>query len=299
MKLPIHLVGIFNETPRLLPKGIFLGHLNNMARSRTLSMFSSNTSSNFRGSVPDLSRSVPTTPMFTFRHDRGKLMGDLKSTSATTPRNINNSKLVPEYKTLTSDMNQELSFLDEKDKLVEIKTTPSLSAVKCLQEETPPLTTFKSPCSSNTTINACQNRDDIIINRFSKTNDDLVKLRNQPASILHSSSSFIIKRPSYLPERTSTISNSHSIQNLQNIHSSKNSDEKYTNLAGQKAAALLAEVQPSLRASTKCEINYIEAENEDSYQGLLLQNAPKYAIPRVATNTTEKRDSIKMDSFAA
>ncbi|KAI8116124.1 Serine/threonine-protein kinase 10 [Lucilia cuprina] len=317
IKLPPHLVGIFNETPRLVPRGTFLGNINQMARSRTLSLFSSNISSNFRGSVPDLSRSVPTTPMFTFKHDRVKLVDSLKNTSSSIPRypDSSNEGVLEKTSTvftkplLANDIDQIVYLGEENDKIVEIKTTSSIPAVKNMNKRHLPisLTTFRSR-SPTSAINS-ESRDDIVFDRFSKADEELVQLRNQPNSLLHSSSSFIIKRPSYLPERNTTMINSHSVQNLQKISLLENrvkpldsfssSEMKYTSLAGQKAAELLAEVQPTLRASTKCDRNSIDTE-EDSYDGLMLQKAPKYAIPRVITsNPSEKREHIRMDSSAA
>ncbi|KAM7345226.1 sterile20-like kinase isoform 2-T4 [Cochliomyia hominivorax] len=292
--LPLYLVGIFNETPRVVPRGTFLGNFNQMARSRTLSMFSFATTSNFRGSVPDLSRSVPSTPIFTFRNDCMKIVGGTKSSYSSEHRNSHNSFNTTNQKdnSLSSDMYKE-ECLIEKDKIVEIKTQSSSSSVKRINEGNPPvlLTTFKSPCSFTTMSENC---NDIVIDRFSKRSEE-GKMRNQPNSILNSSSSFIIKRPSYLPGTNIAMINSQSIHNLQNISSSDNTKIKHTNLAGQKAAALLAEVQPTLRGTTKFDSD--SSNTEETYHELVLQMAPKYAIPRVTTSPSEKRE--KTDLYLA
>ena len=290
IKLPTHLVGIFNESPRCLPRGTFLGKLHQLPRSRTISMFSNNVSSNFCGSVPDLSRSVPTTPMLTSKCDRVKLF-DIRNGSSSIPRSttssLNNNSL------MTNALTEHIDSLGQNDKIVKIKMT---SAIKTINEEKPTvLTTFKS----STPLSTClppETCDDILVNRFSTKDDDFVQLRNKACSLLHSSSSFVIKRPTILPEMNPTdhkLSNK-SVNEKRELAST--TSIKTSDLAGQKAAALLNDVQPKLRASTKYTGTSID--NEESYEGLILQKVPKYAIPRVITAATEKGENIKADSSA-
>ncbi|XP_011179528.1 serine/threonine-protein kinase 10 isoform X2 [Zeugodacus cucurbitae] len=63
IEVPLQLRGFFNDAPRTLPRGLFLND-NQMLRSRTYFTLSSDPRAKFTGSTPDLSRSMPTTPIF-------------------------------------------------------------------------------------------------------------------------------------------------------------------------------------------------------------------------------------------
>lgn len=297
MKLPLHLVGIFNETPRSVPRGTFLGNSNQMIRSRTLSMFSSNVNSNFRGSVPDLSRSVPTTPMLTFKNDRV-----LKHSSSSMPRYPDsNSKWALENTIDRASLQLPTELPLEADELVKIRTSSFLSDAEKMSGANPSklLTTFL-PARSSNYPKIYEDRDNVVYDHFSDKTEHLNQIRHQPnSSLLHSSSSFMIKRPSFVPNRnTTTVQNLHKMPSFANYAQQQpDSTSKKPSLAGQKAAELLAEVQPTLRASTKCDQNFILSE--ESYDGLILNKTPKYAIPRVVANTIEKREQTYLDSSTA
>lgn len=285
IKLPTHLVGIFNENPRILPRGTFFGKYHHLPRSRTMSMFSNNPSPNFCGSVPDLSRSVPTTPLLlTSKEDRVKLF-DLRNGSSSIPRNSHNFNISSlSNNSLTKNvLKEDNGFLEENDKIIKIKMT---SAISTINEEKPTiLTTFKSS-SPVSTYKAPETCDDIVLNRFSKKDEVFVKLRNNKSrSLLHSSSSFVIKRPSILPEINSKVQDLSKESANEKHGSASMTDIKSRNLAAEKAAALLNDVQPKLRASTKYPSTSVD--NEEPYEGLILQNVPKYAIPRVITVANE------------
>ncbi|XP_067628233.1 serine/threonine-protein kinase 10 isoform X2 [Eurosta solidaginis] len=63
IEVPMQLRGFFNDAPRTLPRGLFLND-NQILRSRTYFTISSDPRPKYHGSTPDLSRSVPTTPIF-------------------------------------------------------------------------------------------------------------------------------------------------------------------------------------------------------------------------------------------
>lgn len=317
IKLPNHLIGIFNEAPRLVPKGVFLGNSQQMARSRTLSMFSSNISSNFRGSVPDLSRSVPNTPVF-YKQDRSIGVVEKQAYTSSMPRRPNKITAAPSVPTSSGSkavggptkLKQDADEEDRKDKIIEIKTSSSAFAANSIinDRNQPVLTTFRASLSPSSSIFR-DHSDDLVIDRFSRksllSDEESVNLREQAHSLLHSSSSFIIKRPSFLPERNSTMIGSSSFQNIhekplaeQSVKLCDGSVVGHINMAAKKAAALLDEVQPTLRTSTKYKNDPTHAE-EASYEGLMLRRAPKYEIPRIiSTTATEKNDNKNMDSAA-
>lgn len=84
IEVPLQLRGFFNDAPRSLPRGLFLND-NQMLRSRTYFTLSSDPRAKFHGSTPDLSRSVPTTPIFR-KFGKLKERSDSLALESTTPR---------------------------------------------------------------------------------------------------------------------------------------------------------------------------------------------------------------------
>ncbi|XP_036333880.1 serine/threonine-protein kinase 10 isoform X2 [Rhagoletis pomonella] len=84
IEVPLQLRGFFNDAPRSLPRGLFLSE-NQMLRSRTYFSLSSDPRAKFHGSTPDLSRSVPNTPIFR-KFGKLKERSDSLALDSTTPR---------------------------------------------------------------------------------------------------------------------------------------------------------------------------------------------------------------------
>lgn len=312
IELPNHLVGIFNDLPRVVPKGTFLNSAQQMLRSRTLSMFSSGISSNFRSSVPDLSRSVPNTPLF-FKQDRPRVT-DLQDGTSSMPRPRPSSKSdMNRHNKMNYSNNTSPKFVEfrkfpqvvnetfHEEDVVEIKTSPTPSTINTIKEENnPPLTTFRSSFSPST-VALREHNDDMVVNRFGRktmsSNEELRNIRVDPHSLLHPSSSFVIKRPSVLPERSMSMTASHSLHNIPEGYPAKRRQQipNDAHLAGEKAAALLDEVDPQLRATLRRSETY---EEDKLYEGFLLQRGPKFTLPRIVPNATEKPNTKDADSVA-
>lgn len=312
IELPQNLVGIFDNTPRILPKGIFLSNAQQMSRSRTLSMFSSSISSNFRSSVPDLSRSVPNTPVF-YKHGRTNALSEAQDGAYSSmprpsrPQNNSdkNTSLVKypsgSYGKGLESVKLSVTEEPEEQDVVKINTLSMVSPTQNIKEQSfPALSTFKASHSPSTKFR--ETRDGIVLNRFDRNSfiqdDEVGNLRLEAHSLLHSSSSFVIKRPSFMPERNTNLNASYSLHNIQETYSRNQSrphHQSERNLAGEKAAALLDEVDPKLRATLKTDQIY---HDKGPFDGFLLQKGPKFTIPRIVPNSAEKQNNKDVDSLA-
>uniref|UniRef100_A0A1I8PK28 Protein kinase domain-containing protein n=1 Tax=Stomoxys calcitrans TaxID=35570 RepID=A0A1I8PK28_STOCA len=303
-ELPSHLVGIFNDIPRIVPKGVFLNNSQQMLRSRTLSMFSPGISSNFRSSVPDLSKSVPNTPIL-IKQQCPKTSNELPVGTSSMPRpSYNTTTNAPtklnysrnpslNYNIMPSDGNQ---FMETEEDLVEIKTSPISNVTQTIKEEVNPVLTTFGNSHLQTKIDTREYSDDSAFNRFDRkslaSDKDITNLRVDTRPLLHPSSSFTIKRPSILPERSSSMSASISLHNLPEGFSAPTSD---SNVAAEKAAALLNDVDPLLRATLRRSQTH---EDGKPYEGFLLQRAPRFTLPRIVPKPTNNQNIKDEDSMA-
>lgn len=311
IELPTYLVRIFNGTSRQVPKGAFLQQAHDGARSRTSSRLNDNW---FRNSVPDLSKSVPTTPIF-YKQERLRALKELEISdrTASVPRRhsnkvnlSNSSEFEPTTLTQCDDINNSQSEEvyqfnpeDYEKRVVKIRTKPYVSN-NINTYDRPNLVTFRASFSHSP--QPYGSSDDFMPNRFSRlsiNDDDPTMLRHQAQSLLFPSSSFAIKRPSLLPERSMSVGGSKSLHNIHetsasNMHMASNETLSRSRIdeSTSRTAALLNQIEPQLRASIKRDETSLY-ETEDSYEGMVLRTAPKYMIPRVLNKISGKQFSLE------
>ncbi|KAM8713222.1 hypothetical protein ACLKA7_013522 [Drosophila subpalustris] len=305
VELPLRLRGIFNErSARLLPRNTFID-VQQLPRSRSslLMLGGGGGRSNFRGSAPDLSRSVPSTPIL-HRQQRAQMRSDLvlqeeddngsseeqmkRASVATMPRaGAGQLRLITQMPPTTNELVKVVTSTPQLNSAEEPNAKPAMSTFR---QSTPPLP--KTPDELG-----------LVSNRFGRpeTASETVELRIHEGPVLTAhtqrllhSTSFAIKRPS-LASRSSGRSSLSSAQSMYNMHELSTStrycsDAELIFDAGRKAAALLDEVQPQLRSTVKSTLdstqsnsngngNVTNACTDDFYHDLY---AAKYRLPRIA-----------------
>ncbi|XP_022229898.2 serine/threonine-protein kinase 10 isoform X3 [Drosophila obscura] len=303
VKLPERLRGIFNErSSRLVPRNTFID-AQQMPRSRSsLLMMGGNAGRlyNFRGSAPDLSRSVPSTPIM-HKQQRAQMMGDLvleededllvekmKRASVTTLPGQSQLRLIT-VQTPTNELVKVVTSTPPLNSAEESNVKPAMSTFRQSTPTPPPLP--KTP-------------DDLglVSNRFSRIDakaaeEASVELRIQEGPVLTAhtkrllhSTSFAIKRPSVTSRSSgrSSLSSAQSMYNMNELTNRYTSDaELIFSDCGRKAAALLDEVQPDLRSSVKpghsrqngSAVSADSAASSDDFYCELY--AQKYKLPRI------------------
>lgn len=263
---------------------------------------------NFRGSAPDLSRSVPNTPIF-HKQQRSQMISDLvleedeeqllaeqmKRASVTTLPAQSQLRLI----TTQSPANE----------LVKVVTTPPVLNSAEDASSKPAMSTFRGSTPPKTP-------DDLglVSNRFSRVDpkaaaDASVELRIHEGPVLTAhtqrllhSTSFAIKRPSLASRSSgrSSLSSAQSMYNISELTTRFSSDADVIFDSGRKAAALLDEVQPQLRSSVKPGHSRLNgsvasadsaASSDDFYYDLY---AAKYRLPRI----NQRQHSCEEDSSA-
>ncbi|XP_062128119.1 serine/threonine-protein kinase 10 isoform X2 [Drosophila sulfurigaster albostrigata] len=314
VELPLRLRGIFNDrSARLLPRNIFIDP-QQLPRSRSSLLMLGGGSvgklGNFRGSAPDLSRSVPSTPIM-HKQQRAQMRSDLVLQEEDDDSHV---EPVKRASVATMPARSELRLITQMpaaNEVVKVVTsTPQLNSAEDPSAK-PAMSTFRQ-----TTPPLPKTPDELglVSNRFGRPNDanDTVELRIREGPVLTAhtqrllhSTSFAIKRPS-LASRSSGRSSLSSAQSMYNMHELMSStrycsDAELVFDAGRKAAALLDEVQPQLRSTVKPTLGNASNRNgtelnsatstDDFYHDLY---AAKYRLPRV----THRQLSLDEDSSA-
>ncbi|XP_053964757.1 serine/threonine-protein kinase 10 isoform X1 [Anastrepha ludens] len=197
IEVPLQLRGFFNDAPRSLPRGLFLSG-NQMLRSRTYFSLSLDPRAKFHGSTPDLSRSVPTTPVFrkfgptkersdSLALERAPRLREERFTDEIVELRQAHGVLTPRFvsaaATAASSSAAGVVKVDMPSDVGQLKAinvqTPTLGASRQVDSERPLLSTFRStmpPQSShnneltknmNTNIYSTPHAD-IVSNRFNK-----------------------------------------------------------------------------------------------------------------------------------
>ncbi|XP_068147661.1 serine/threonine-protein kinase 10 isoform X1 [Drosophila tropicalis] len=329
VELPVRLRGIFNDrSSRFLPRNTFID-VQQMPRSRSSLLMmggGSRSSLNFRGSAPDLSRSVPSTPIM-HKQQRARMINEqvleedaddvddmaerMKRASVATMPSQNQLRLI-------TQMPADATTQAEVVKVV--TSTPALNSAEDLTAK-PAMSTFRQSTVTPPTPKTPEELG-LVTNRFGRMDvaggDAPVELRihegpvltAQTQRLLHSTS-FAIKRPSLASRSSgrSSLSSAQSMFNINDLIAANNrhtmSDAELIFDSGRKAAALLDEVQPQLRSSVKPSTNGSghnrnngssvsadsAASTDDFYQDLYAQ---KYKLPRV----NHRQLSLDEDSSA-
>ncbi|XP_017070259.2 serine/threonine-protein kinase 10 isoform X1 [Drosophila eugracilis] len=311
VELPVRLRNIYNErNSRMLPRNTFIDP-QHVPRSRSsLLMMGGGGSrlSNFRGSAPDLSQSVPSTPIL-HKQQRSQMISDLvleedeeqmlseqmKRASVTTLPAQNQLRLITK--------------LPANELVKVVTTTPPLNSAEDTNAK-PTMSTFRSSTSPKTP-------DDfgLVTNRFSRLDANAaaeassveLRIHEGPVLTAHTqrllhTTSFAIKRPSLASRSSgrSSLSSAQSMYNINELSTRYTTDADLIFDSGRKAAALLDEVQPELRSSVKpghSRLNGSVASadsvptSEDFYYDLY---AAKYRLPRV----NQRQHSCEEDSSA-
>lgn len=299
----MRLRGIFNDrSARLLPRNTFIDQ-QQLPRSRSslLMLGSGSGRGNFRGSAPDLSRSVPSTPIM-HKHQRAQMRSDLML-----PEEDDGEDQMKRASVVTLPGEQHLRLITKMpvnatpNELVKVVTTnPQLNSADEMKSK-PEMSTFKQ----TTTPPPPKTPEELglVANRFGRPDlqepsvelriHEGPKLTARTQHLLHSTS-FAIKRPS-LASRSSGRSSLSSAMSMNNMHELSTSTRYYSDAelifdAGLKAAALLDEVQPQLRSTLKPTHN--GSVTDDFYHDLY---AAKYTLPRI----TQRQLSLDDDPSAA
>ncbi|XP_034141685.1 serine/threonine-protein kinase 10 isoform X2 [Drosophila guanche] len=316
VELPVRLRGIFNErSSRLVPRNTFID-TQQMPRSRSSLLMMGGSAGrlyNFRGSAPDLSRSVPSTPIM-HRQQRAQMMGDLVLEE-------DEDMLVEQMKrasvtTLPAQSHLRLITSERPtNELVKVVTsTPPLNSAEEPNGK-PAMSTFKQSTPTPPPMPKTPDDLGLVSNRFSRIDakaaeEASVELRilEGPVLTAHTkrllhSTSFAIKRPSLASRSSgrSSLSSAQSMYNMNELTSKYTSDaELIFSDSGRKAAALLDEVQPDLRSSVKPghsrqNGSAVSADSaacsDDLYCDLYAQ---KYKLPRI----TQRQLSLDEDASA-
>ncbi|XP_016972130.1 serine/threonine-protein kinase 10 isoform X1 [Drosophila rhopaloa] len=308
--LPEHLRNIYNDKTSRLPRYTFIDP-QHIPRSRSSLMMMGGAGSrlsNFRGSAPDLSRSVPSTPIL-HKQQRSQMISDLvleedeeqmlseqmKRASVTTLPAQNQLRLITQ--------------LPANELVKVVTTTPPINSAEDTNGK-PAMSTFRSSSSPKTP-------DDLglVSNRFSRLDTTAaaeasgveLRIHEGPVLTAHTqrllhTTSFAIKRPSLASRSSgrSSLSSAQSMYNINELTTRFTSDADLIFDSGRKAAALLDEVQPQLRSSVKPGHSRLNgsvasadsaASSDDFYYDLY---AAKYRLPRV----NQRQHSLEEDSSA-
>ncbi|XP_050743071.1 serine/threonine-protein kinase 10 isoform X1 [Drosophila biarmipes] len=312
VELPVRLRNIYNErTSRILPRNVFIDP-QHMPRSRSSLLMmggSGSRLSNFRGSAPDLSQSVPSTPIM-HKQQRSQMISDLvleedeehllseqmKRASVTTLPAQNQLRLITQ--------------LPQNELVKVVTSTPPLNSAEDVNDK-PAMSTFRGGSASPKTPDELG----LVTNRFSRldakaaaeANNVELRIHEGPVLTAHTqrllhTTSFAIKRPSLASRSSgrSSLSSAQSMYNINELSTRFASDADLVFDSGRKAAALLDEVQPQLRSSVKPGHSRLNgsvasadsaASSEDFYYDLY---AAKYRLPRV----NQRQHSCEEDSSA-
>ncbi|XP_032307213.1 serine/threonine-protein kinase 10 isoform X1 [Drosophila ananassae] len=310
VELPVRLRGIFNErSSRLIPRNTFID-TQQMPRSRSSLLMMGGGGSrlaNFRGSAPDLSRSVPSTPIF-HKQQRSQMISDLVLEEDEEQLLAEQMKRAS-VTTLPAQSQLRLITQSPANELVKVVTTPPVLNSAEDASSKPAMSTFRGSTPPKTP-------DDLglVSNRFSRVDpkaaaDASVELRIHEGPVLTAhtqrllhSTSFAIKRPSLASRSSgrSSLSSAQSMYNISELTTRFASDADVIFDSGRKAAALLDEVQPQLRSSVKPGHSRLNgsvasadsaASSDDFYYDLY---AAKYRLPRI----NQRQHSCEEDSSA-
>ncbi|XP_017838294.1 serine/threonine-protein kinase 10 isoform X1 [Drosophila busckii] len=310
VELPMRLRGIYNErASRLLPRNTFIDPLQQLqlprSRNSLLMLGSSGSgwSQNFRGSAPDLSRSVPNTPIL-HKQQRAQMRSELVLQEEEDDAE-EQQQLRASTATLPSQAQLRLIVPTPNELVKVVTSTPPINSAEDLQAK-PAMSTFKTPATPKT-----PDELGLVSNRFSRlelsdAQAAAVELRihEGPQLTAHTqrllhSTSFAIKRPS-LASRSSGRSSLSSAQSMYNMHELSSStrycsDAELIFDAGRKAAALLDEVQPQLRSTLKVN-GAANGHSDDFYCELY---AAKYKLPRIHQRQHSLEAQQQLDSSHA
>ncbi|XP_055855630.1 serine/threonine-protein kinase 10 isoform X2 [Episyrphus balteatus] len=291
IEVPVHL----RNKSLSLSRGGFLGSL---TRSRTfLSLSSDFSSRGFRGSAPDLSRSMPNTPITGTKQPNNHrvLMPTMSvesvieessspqhSISSSASGNVSKIYIRDPYSSNNNNTEgtsveirrKEDTLLPRLSSTLPNKKYPRYSneshitrvtlggnsAPRSPVDETPTLTTFR-PTSVDTSS--------IVVDRFKKPSNNVL-LPKTKENILHSSSSFAIKRPSIVSPRSSITS----AQSMHNIYEASASTSPTSSLSTLKS-------------------NWGPVRGSNSFaDGVSLSSLSSYTIPRVSLANSSQRITI-------
>lgn len=311
VKLPAHLRNIYNErSSRILPRNTFIDP-QNMPRSRSSLLMmggGGNRLSNFRGSAPDLSRSVPNTPIM-HKQQRSQMIGD-QVLEEDEEQMLSEQMKRASVATLPAQNQLRLITQLPANELVKVVTsTPPLNSAEDVNSK-PSMSTFRGSTPPKTP-------DDLglVTNRFSRLDTKAaaeasgveLRIHEGPVLTAHTqrllhTTSFAIKRPSLASRSSgrSSLSSAQSMYNINELSTRFTSDADLIFDSGRKAAALLDEVQPQLRSSVKpghsrANGSVVSADSaassEDIYYDLY---AAQYKLPRV----NQRQHSCEEDSSA-
>lgn len=292
IEVPVHL----RNKSLSLTRGGFLGSL---TRSRTfLSLSTDFSNKGFRGSAPDLSRSMPNTPLTATKQPSNSRVfmptmsveSVIEETPGSSPQHSGTSSPGSGYVSkvyikdpYSSNMESPSVEMRSKQEVLLPRLSSTLPNKKYARhnveseitkvtlggnsvprspvEETPTLTTFR-PISVDTSS--------IVLDRFKRPSTNSVLLPKTKENILHSSSSFAIKRPSLISTRSSIAS----AQSMHNIYEAS------------------ASTSPTLSSST-FKSNWGPVRGSNSFaDGVSLSSLSTYSIPRVSLANTSQRITI-------
>ncbi|XP_017016959.1 serine/threonine-protein kinase 10 isoform X3 [Drosophila kikkawai] len=300
VELPVRLRGIYSDrSSRLLPRNTFIDP-QHMPRSRSSLLMmggsgSGSRLSNFRGSAPDLSRSVPSTPIlhkqqrsqmisdYVLEEDEEQLLAEqMKRASVTTLPAQNQLRLITQ--------------LPANELVKVVTTTPPINSAEDASSK-PAMSTFRASSTSPRTpddLGLVSNRFSCLDAKAATEASVELRIREGPVLTAHTqrllhSTSFAIKRPSVASRSSgrSSLSSAQSMYNINELTTRFTSDADLIFDSGRKAAALLDEVQPQLRSSVKpghsrlngsvVSADSAASSSDDFYYDLY---AAKYRLPR-------------------
>ncbi|XP_032591245.1 serine/threonine-protein kinase 10 isoform X2 [Drosophila grimshawi] len=305
VELPVRLRGIFSErSARFLPRNTFI-ELQQVPRSRSSLLMLGGVAgrANFRGSAPDLSRSVPSTPIM-HKHQRAQMRSDLVLEEEDDEREQSLKRASVAAMPAASELRLIIKQPPSNELVKVVTSTPQLNSADEANSK-PAMSTFKQSSATTTPTTPPKTPDELglVTHRFGRPADP-VELRIHEGPVLTArtqrllhSTSFAIKRPSLASRHSSGRSSLSSAQSMYNMHELSSStrycsDAELIFDSGVKAAALLDEVQPQLRSTLKTTPNGGSATTDDFYQDLY---AAKYRLPRI----TQRQLSLDENNKAA
>nr|XP_036231369.1 serine/threonine-protein kinase 10 isoform X2 [Bactrocera oleae]XP_036231370.1 serine/threonine-protein kinase 10 isoform X2 [Bactrocera oleae]XP_036231371.1 serine/threonine-protein kinase 10 isoform X2 [Bactrocera oleae]XP_036231372.1 serine/threonine-protein kinase 10 isoform X2 [Bactrocera oleae] len=322
--LPLQLRGFFNDAPRSLPRGLFLND-NQMLRSRTYFTLSSDPRAKFTGSTPDLSRSMPTTPIFrkfaqtklrsdSLALERAPKLREQRSTADIVELRQAHGVLTPRFATVdaapttaTTTNNDIIDMPSVAGQLKAINVqTPTLGASRQVDIERPTLSTFRNTMPAQSR-NAPMRDADIVNDRFSKRDNVSVdeptassaarattksaltnnepELRQQAQNLLYSSS-FAIKRPSLYGSGRSSLGSSQSLYDIYEGTTRFNNEHTAPPLPPIGLAGRRASaLLDSIEPSLRASIKLNSVQELHN----LDDNEVKYTIPRIGTTDRKSK----------
>ncbi|KAI8039912.1 hypothetical protein M5D96_007337 [Drosophila gunungcola] len=320
VELPVHLRNIYNERPlRLLPRNTFIDpqHLPRSRSSLLMMGGGGSLLSNFRGSAPDLSRSVPSTPIL-HKQQRSQMISDLVL-EEDEEQLLSEQMKRASVTTLPAQSQLRLITQLPANELVKVvTTTPPLNSAEDANAAKPAMSTFRGSTPPPPPPPKNPNDLGLVSNRFSRLDAQAaaeasgggveLRIHEGPVLTAHTqrllhTTSFAIKRPSLASRSSgrSSLSSAQSMYNINELSTRYTSDADLIFDSGRKAAALLDEVQPQLRSSVKpghhSRLNGSVASadsaapSDDFYYDLY---AAKYRLPRV----NQRQHSCEEDSSA-